>query len=391
MGEQPGGPRRSAPSGIIAVAPASPSGTPKSVASKSAVAPFGQTRGQARGQTRMPLDLLLLTTLLVACGGENRYLTVTNPATTAEQPPPDPTPPDPTPPDPTLQETPPDVAFSAGNGDLVGSMTEGRRHVAALDRMLAALPDIADRPEISNLTLVDSRTANFTLGSGDTAVAYRLRIGGDDAPRLVIETRGDDAAVLRLVFTPDYENPLDFQSDNRVDFTLTLIRTEDGAPATAPNTAAPITAAPITANVALTITDDPADGPTQVTPAATYRAGPAYSREGDSIRIGVEEGSVPILEMRNLDLSRDGGTAAFLISPTIRSTLENAAFLQDALRGADSAAVQLLLTGDGQLTALQLEFAQAPDHAALLNRSDKLPIGLRTKLIEVIRDSKYPP
>ena len=36
-------------------------------------------------------------------------------------------------------------------------------------------------------------------------------------------------------------------------------------------------------------------------------------------------------------------------------------------------------------------FGSHPEDAALLNKSDKLPIGLRTKLIEVIRDSKYPP
>ena len=313
-------------------------------------------------------DRLLMVMLLAACGGETRYLTVTSPAT---------------PPDPTVttnpEPTPPDAAFTlidagidAGiEARLTGVIPEGQSHVLSLKgdlaRLAAAHPDLPataqpvdpgagqTTPLIRSVTVGDSGgTAEMVVQLGDREITIQLTTGGDDAGRLrFVQTGPDDVSLVTRTPT-DYENPVDFDANGRLDFTLVT---------TGPTSTH-------TDSFALTVSDDPDDGPTIVNPRDNYRAGPIYSRESDLIRVSVAEDDVLILDMRNLTFS-GAEPIAVLVREDFSAAFDMAQYLTDSIKGRDSAAVQLSIVSDADVQrsgtgthSIQLEFVERPDREA---------------------------
>lgn len=137
-------------------------------------------------------------------------------------------------------------------------------------------------PRIDNVEFLNPQKAIVTISvntnAGRTSLPIEYFIGGEDAESIeLVSFESDGKTILKFQRSPDYERPLDTNGDNLFKISITARYGSEV----------------YTERYDLRVTDK-VDGPTTVTAVASPSGQgtiPAHTREGDEIRITVEDGN----------------------------------------------------------------------------------------------------
>ena len=221
----------------------------------------------------------------------------------------------------------PTVTFTLGtNGEYSASIPENTPRFISQETE-TAIEGVSDLT-VESVTFSSAQKATLTVSAttaaGRQTLSLEYIVSGEDAELIELVAFSSDgrSITFQAAVLPDYERPADANGDNVYKATITA---RYGS---------------VEWNYVYNLRiNDEADGSTTVPSPAARSSVPAHTREGDEIRITVEEGNTEIFVVNVGNLSLSG---------------------QNLLAGPDADKFQITTTGFGSSRKAIIEFKDAP-------------------------------